>query len=127
LGDNFTSVVTSIDGGLIQTGKVLAGFIEADELEVQAAKIQGLLTATQIDATSLTVEAANITGQLTAGQIDTSGITISAATSIDTTDVDGYQASGERVEITNEVIKVYSSTSTSSTTGLRVKLGNLQA
>lgn len=123
LGDNFTSAITTIDGGLITTGKVAAEYIEADQLEVQAAKIQGTLTATQIDATNLNVAAANITGTLTSDQIDTSGITISgSATSIDTT-VSGAQ--GERMEITDDVIKIYSSASTSSTTGLRVKLGNL--
>lgn len=38
----------------------------------------------------------------------------------------GTGGTGERMEITNDVIKIFGSSSTGPTTGLRVKLGNLQ-
>ena len=56
------TTTTVIDGGNITTGTIAADRIDADNLEVQAAKIKGKLTAGQIDATGLNLTAANVSG-----------------------------------------------------------------
>ena len=52
--------ITVIDGGYIRSGKIDAEYIQADQLEVQAAKIQGTLTATQINTSGLVLTASDI-------------------------------------------------------------------
>jgi len=86
---------TIIDGGLIHTGTVVADSIRASALSAVAAEIES---------------------ELTIG---------STATDIDTTGAEGYQASGERMVLTGENIRIYDANSTDETTGLRVKLGKL--
>ena len=56
--------VTTIIGNTVTTG-----YIEALNINVDAANIDGKLTASQIDATNLKVDAANITGTLTIGTL----------------------------------------------------------
>lgn len=59
-----------VNASYIQSGKLAAEFIDADNLKVQAANITGTLTASQINTSNLKVSAANITGTLAIGQID---------------------------------------------------------
>lgn len=56
-----------INAKYINSGKVKAEYIDADNLKVKAANITGTLTANQIDTANLKVNAANITGTLSVG------------------------------------------------------------
>jgi len=87
--------VTRIDGG----------FISANTIEVESIKTE------ELDAKIATVAETLVVG--------------GAATDIDTTQADGYSSSGERMVITGENIRIYDSSSTNESTGLRVKLGKL--
>lgn len=87
--------VTQIDGGFISTQTIEVGSIKTAELEAEVARI---------------------TGDLTIG---------GTATDIDTTTATGYSSTGERMVLTGENVRIYDTTSTSETTGLRVKLGKL--
>lgn len=93
--DPNSSRITTIDGGKLTTGTVVADSIRATEVAAVAAQIQQELT---------------IGG---------------AATDIDTTQSGDYTASGERMVLTGENIRIYDATSTDEATGLRVKLGKL--
>ena len=86
---------TVIDGGYISTGTIEVGSLKAE---------------------ALTAITAHVESNLTIG---------GAATDIDTTEADGYSSSGERMVLTGENIRIYDASSTSETTGLRVKLGKL--
>lgn len=81
----------------------------------------GFISAETIDAGALKAEAltaitAHVESNLTIG---------GTATEIDTTQADDYSASGERMVLTGENIRIYDASSTDESTGLRVKLGKL--
>ena len=78
------------------------GFISTDTIEVDSLKASALDT-------------------ITAHVQD--NITIGGATSIDTSGTAG--TTGQRMVLTDNLITIYDSSSTSETTGIRVKLGNL--
>lgn len=65
--------VSTLDGLTVEDNsgvvKIKGGMVTADGLRVNAANIDGLLTANQINATGLKVDAANITGTLVIGQL----------------------------------------------------------
>jgi len=67
-----------IDAASIE-GKLTANQINASDLKVKAANITGTLSASQINASNLKVKAANITGTLSASQINTKNLSVSAA------------------------------------------------
>lgn len=75
---------TLIDGATIKTSSVTATQIDASNLHVSSANIDGRLTAGQIDATSLHVSSANIDGKLTASQIETGALTSNTLTTTNT-------------------------------------------
>jgi hypothetical protein len=62
-----------VNATYIKSGKLAAEFIDAENLTVYAANIEGTLTAEQIDVTTLTVDAANVTGSMTADRIKLGG------------------------------------------------------
>lgn len=66
----------------IKSGKLLAEYIDADNLEVKAANITGTLKAEQIDATNLKVSSANITGELVATSLKGADIGITDAAGV---------------------------------------------
>lgn len=76
LDGEFTEVSTTLDGLTIKdsTGetKIKGSAVYTPNLYVDAANINGTLTANQIDATNLHVNAANIDGELTIGQLPNS-------------------------------------------------------
>lgn len=65
--------VSTLDGLTVRDSggvvKIKGGMVTADGLHVDAANINGLLTASQINAAGLKVDAANITGTLVIGQL----------------------------------------------------------
>lgn len=70
---------TVIDGGRITSGKISAEYIDADNLHVKAANIDGTLTVNHIDATSGTIGGIDIsTSYLSAGGELTKSSTFSA-------------------------------------------------
>ena len=73
INNTVTSLKVTLDGVTITddtgTTKIRGSSIETETLYVDAAHINGQLTANQIDATNLKVNAANITGSLTIGQL----------------------------------------------------------
>ena len=100
-GNIYYSGTTEIDGGKIRTGSVTALQINATDLHVSSANIDGTLTASQIDATDLHVSAANITGTLVIGQLPS---TVAKISDIPTnnnqlTNGAGYQTSANVVSI----------------------------
>ena len=64
---------------MLSVYKLTADYIDASELHVSAANIDGTLTAKQIDASELHVSAANIDGKLTAEQIEAVKVVVDAA------------------------------------------------
>ena len=64
---------------MLSVYKLTADYIDATDLHVSAANIDGTLTASQIDATDLHVSAANIDGKLTAEQIEAVKVVADAA------------------------------------------------
>lgn len=60
---------------ILSVYKLTADYIDASELHVSAANIDGKLTAEQIEAVKVVVDAADITGQLTSSQIKAGAIT----------------------------------------------------
>lgn len=100
-GNVYYAGTTEIDGGKIRTGSVTALQINATNLHVSAANVDGQLVASQIDATNLQVAAANITGTLTIGQLPN---TVAEVSDIPTnnnqlTNGAGYQTSANVVSI----------------------------
>lgn len=94
--------ITGPDGSTVIDG----GKIDAKKLHVNAANIDGMLTANQIDATNLKVSAANITGSLTIGQLPSDVATdsdIPTKTSQLTND-SGYQNKTGVVSIVNGTV-----------------------
>jgi len=81
------------------------GFISAETIDVGSLKSE-----------TLTAITAHVESNLTIG---------GTATDIDTTQADDYSASGERMVLTGENIRIYDASSTDESTGLRVKLGKL--
>jgi hypothetical protein len=72
-----------IDASQIKAGGITADRIDATNLHVAAANVDGLLEAGQIDADSLHVKAANITGLLQAAQLSATAVdgkTVTGAT-----------------------------------------------
>lgn len=105
LENQYAQLKVTIDGVTIEgpggTTLIDGGKIDADELHVNAANINGQLTANQIDATNLKVNAANITGSLTIGQLPSNVATdsdIPKRTS-DLTNDSGYQTRSGVVSI----------------------------
>ena len=76
---------------MLSVYKLTADYIDATDLHVSAANIDGTLTASQIDATDLHVSAANIDGKLTAEQIEAVKVVADAA------DITG-QLTSEQIE-----------------------------
>ena len=80
-GFGFSS--NGIDGpyttAITQDGQILGRFVTAEGLQVDAANILGILTASQIDGDNLHVKSANIDGVLTADQIDGDNLHVKAA------------------------------------------------
>lgn len=110
LENQYTQLKVTIDGVTIEgsggTTLIDGGKIDADELHVNAANINGKLTANQIDATNLKVNAANITGSLTIGQLPSNVATnsdIPTRTS-DLTNDSGYQTRSGVVSIVNGTV-----------------------
>lgn len=105
LENQYAQLKVTIDGVTIEgpggTTLIDGGKIDADELHVNAANIDGTLSANQIDATNLKVNAANITGSLTIGQLPSNVATdsdIPTRTS-DLTNDSGYQTRSGVVSI----------------------------
>lgn len=110
LENQYAQLKVTIDGVTIEgpggTTLIDGGKIDADELHVNAANINGQLTANQIDATNLKVNAANITGSLTIGQLPSNVATdsdIPTRTS-DLTNDSGYQTRSGVVSIVNGTV-----------------------
>lgn len=95
LENQYAQLKVTIDGVTIEgpggTTLIDGGKIDADELHVNAANINGQLTANQIDATNLKVNAANITGSLTIGQLPSN---VATDSDIPTRTSDLYNDSG---------------------------------
>ena len=70
-GNVYYSGTTEIDGGKIRTGSVTALQINATNLHVSAANIDGQLTASQINAAGLHIDASNVDNRLTYSQLPT--------------------------------------------------------
>lgn len=105
INNTVTSLKITLDGVTITddtgTTKIRGSSIETETLYVDAAHINGQLTANQIDATNLKVNAANITGSLTIGQLPSNVATdsdIPTRTS-DLTNDSGYQTRSGVVSI----------------------------
>ena len=60
---------------MLSVYKLTADYIDATDLHVSAANIDGKLTADQIEAIKIVADAADITGQLTSNQIEAGAIT----------------------------------------------------
>lgn len=71
-----------VNASYIKSGKLLAEYIDATNLKVDAANITGTLTAEQINANGLKVDAANITGELVAASLKGADIGITDATGV---------------------------------------------
>lgn len=74
LSGQYTELKLTLDGVTITddttgTTKINGSAVYTENLYVDAANVEGKLTANQIDATNLKVNAANITGSLTVGQL----------------------------------------------------------
>ena len=95
LENQYAQLKVTIDGVTIEgpggTTLIDGGKIDADELHVNAANIQGQLTANQINTDGLTVNAANITGSLTVGQLPSN---VATDSDIPTRTSDLYNDSG---------------------------------
>lgn len=63
-----------IDASQVKVGGITADRIDATDLHVAAANVDGTLVAGQIDATNLHVAAANVTGTLTGNQLSANAI-----------------------------------------------------
>ena len=70
-GNVYYAGTTEIDGGKIRTGSVTALQINATNLHVAAANIDGTLTASQINTSGLHIAAANIDNRLSFSQLPT--------------------------------------------------------
>ena len=110
INNTVTSLKVTLDGVTITddtgTTKIRGSSIETETLYVDAAHINGQLTANQIDATNLKVNAANITGSLTIGQLPSNVATdsdIPTRTS-DLTNDSGYQTRSGVVSIINGTV-----------------------
>lgn len=82
---------TTVGENFLKTTNVIA-----QNLVVNAAKINGTITANQIDATNLKVRAANITGTVTANQIDSTGL---VADDIRATNIRGKTIIGSTIKM----------------------------
>lgn len=110
LENQYAQLKVTIDGVTIEgpggTTLIDGGKIDADELHVNAANIDGTLSANQINTDGLTVNAANITGSLTIGQLPSNVATdsdIPTRTS-DLTNDSGYQTRSGVVSIINGTV-----------------------
>lgn len=106
LSGQYTELKLTLDGVTITddttgTTKINGSAVYTENLYVDAANVEGKLTANQIDATNLKVNAANITGSLTIGQLPSNVATdrdIPTRTS-DLTNDSGYQTRSGVVSI----------------------------
>lgn len=106
LSGQYTELKLTLDGVTITddttgTTKINGSAVYTENLYVDAANVDGKLTANQIDATNLKVNAANITGSLTIGQLPSNVATnsdIPTRTS-DLTNDSGYQTRSGVVSI----------------------------
>lgn len=106
LSGQYTELKLTLDGVTITddttgTTKINGSAVYTENLYVDAANVEGKLTANQIDATNLKVNAANITGSLTIGQLPSNVATdsdIPTKTS-DLTNDSGYQTRSGVVSI----------------------------
>lgn len=106
LSGQYTELKLTLDGVTITddttgTTKINGSAVYTENLYVDAANVEGKLTANQIDATNLKVNAANITGSLTIGQLPSNVATnsdIPTRTS-DLTNDSGYQTESGVVSI----------------------------
>jgi hypothetical protein len=118
VGDNAISSA-KIAANAITAGKIYAGVVQADRIQ-----------ANNIATNAITSDKINA-GAVIAGKIATDAV---VADNIDVASLSAISATigtlktastGGRVEISDNIIKVYDASSTSATTGLRVKIGNL--
>lgn len=111
LSGQYTELKLTLDGVTITddttgTTKINGSAVYTENLYVDAANVEGKLTANQIDATNLKVNAANITGSLTIGQLPSDVATdsdIPTRTS-DLTNDSGYQTRSGVVSIVNGTV-----------------------
>lgn len=110
LSDQYAELKLTLDGVTITddtgTTKINGSAVYTENLYVDAANVEGKLTANQIDATNLKVNAANITGSLTIGQLPSNVATdsdIPTRTS-DLTNDSGYQTRSGVVSIVNGTV-----------------------
>lgn len=94
-------IIVNLDADQITSGAIKADFIDATDLKVQAANIEGELTAGQIDATDLQVDAANITGTLTFGQLPQNVATEEQVTTITNNTISTTNVYAQNLEISS--------------------------
>ena len=119
-GTAFTSAVPAVDiSGTITETQIATDAITAPKIkagEITSAKLySGAVEADRIQANNISAGSIT-TAKLASTQISAMFATIGTLRTATT---------GGRVEISDNVIKVYDASSTSATTGLRVKIGNL--
>lgn len=119
-----TITATELAAGSITTAKIAAGAVTAGTIAagaITAGKIAAdAVTATEIAANAVTAN------EISAGAVTAAKISVTSLSAISATIGTLRTATtGARTEISDNIIKVYDSSSTSATTGLRVKIGDL--
>ena len=99
-GFGFSS--NGIDGpyetAITQDGQIVGKFVTADGLQVNAANILGVLTASQIDGDSLHVKSANIDGDITADAINLNTAKITGTLGADNIDANNLHVRSANID-----------------------------
>ncbi len=83
---------------ITQDGQIVGRFVTAEGLQVNAANILGLLQASQIDADDLHVKSANIDGTITADAINLNSATITGTLSASYIDADNLHVKSANID-----------------------------
>lgn len=97
-GFSSTGIEGPYETAITQDGQIVGKFVTAEGLQVNAANILGLLQASQIDADDLHVKSANIDGTITADAINLSTANITGTLSASFIDASNLHVDGANID-----------------------------
>lgn len=97
-GFSSTGIEGPYETAITQDGQIVGKFVTAEGLQANAANIRGLLQASQIDADDLHVKSANIDGTITADAINLSTANITGTLSASFIDASNLHVDGANID-----------------------------